>query len=114
MPELAGKHGIKALPGAWLDERLARNEVELANIIRIARDLGYEVRHEAMIRTDIYLADECFMTGTAAEVIPVASLDDRLVGSGEPGPITRELQSRYSHIVRGQVPGYDEWLTYCN
>jgi branched-chain amino acid aminotransferase len=54
------------------------------------------------------------MTGTAAEVIPVASLDDRLVGSGEPGPITRELQSRYSHIVRGQVPGYDEWLTYCN
>ena len=84
------------------------------SIIRIARDLGYEVRHEAMIRTDIYLADECFMTGTAAEVIPVASLDDRLVGNGEPGPITRELQARYSQIVRGQVPGYDDWLTYCN
>jgi branched-chain amino acid aminotransferase len=83
------------------------------SVIRIARDLGYEVRHEPMIRTDIYLADECFMTGTAAEIIPVASLDDRRIGSGELGPITRELQARYAAVVRGRVSEYDHWLTYC-
>ena len=79
----------------------------------LARDLGYEVRFEAMVRTDLYLADEAFLTGTAAEVVPISSVDDRLVGSGKPGPITSQLQSTYLKIVRGEVPEYEHWLTVC-
>ena len=83
------------------------------SIVTLARDLGYEVRFEAMVRTDLYLADEAFLTGTAAEVVPISSVDDRLVGSGKPGPITSQLQSTYLKIVRGEVPEYEHWLTVC-
>jgi branched-chain amino acid aminotransferase len=81
------------------------------SIVRIARDLGFEVRFEALIRSDLYLADEAFLTGTAAEVIPIASVDQRDVGEGKPGPITRTLQSTYASVVRGELPQYEEWLT---
>lgn len=81
------------------------------SIVRIARDLGFEVRFETMIRSDIYLADEAFLTGTAAEVIPIASADEREVGEGKPGPITRQIQSTYAAAVRGELPQYEEWLT---
>ncbi len=60
------------------------------SVMTIARDLGHEVDHEQIIRTDLYTADEAFLTGTAAEVVPIRSVDDREVGSGKPGPITRE------------------------
>jgi branched-chain amino acid aminotransferase len=83
------------------------------SIVTLARDLGYEVRFEAMVRTDLYLADEAFLTGTAAEVVPIASVDDRVVGAGKPGPITSQLQSTYFQIVRGEVPKYASWLTVC-
>jgi branched-chain amino acid aminotransferase len=79
-------------------------------IVKIANDLGYEVRFEAMIRTDLYLADEAFLTGTAAEVVPIASVDDRVVGAGTPGPITKALQSIYFQAVRGERTEYEEWL----
>ena len=78
----------------------------------IARDLGYEVRHEALIRTDLYLADEAFLTGTAAEVVPIRSVDDRPVGAGRPGPITTELQQTYFATVRGEVDRYKDWLDH--
>jgi branched-chain amino acid aminotransferase len=81
------------------------------SIVRIARDLGFEVRFEAMIRSDIYLADEAFLTGTAAEVIPIASADEREVGEGKPGPVTRQIQATYAAAVRGEMPQYEEWLT---
>ena len=81
------------------------------SIVTIARDHGYEVRFEAMVRTDLYLADEAFLTGTAAEVVPIASVDDRIVGSGTPGPITKELQSIYFQAVRGELAAYEGWLT---
>ena len=81
------------------------------SVIRIARDLGYEVRFEALIRTDLYLADESFLTGTAAEVVPISSVDDRPVGDGTPGPITKQIQAAYFAAVRGQSPQYEEWLT---
>ena len=83
------------------------------SIVTLARDLGYEVRFEAMVRTDLYLADEAFLTGTAAEVVPIASVDDRVVGAGKPGPITSQLQSTYFQIVRGEVAKYSSWLTVC-
>jgi branched-chain amino acid aminotransferase len=89
-----------ALPGVTQD-----------TIVTIARDLGYEVRFEAMIRTDMYIADEAFLTGTAVEVVPIREVDDRLVGAGTPGPITKEIQGAYYEVVRGKRPEYESWLT---
>ena len=81
-----------------------------ASIVKIANDLGYKVSFEAMRRDDLYLADEALLTGTAAEVVPISSVDDRLVGDGKPGPITKEIQSKYHQAVRGEVPEYEGWL----
>jgi branched-chain amino acid aminotransferase len=81
-----------------------------ASIVKIANDLGYEVSFEAMRRDDLYLADEAFLTGTAAEVVPIGSVDDRLVGDGRPGPITRAVQTTYHRAVRGEIPEYESWL----
>ncbi len=73
----------------------------------IASDLGigYEVGH--VLRSDLYTADEAFLTGTAAEVVPVRSVDDREIG--EPGPITKQIQDTYGKAVRGQLDRYKEW-----
>jgi branched-chain amino acid aminotransferase len=76
----------------------------------IASDLGYEVNYEPLIRTDLYLADEAFLTGTAAEVVPISSVDDRLIGDGRPGPVTTEIQKAYFAAVRGEVTRYESWL----
>ena len=80
-------------------------------VVTIAKDLGYEVRFETMLRTDIYLADEGFLTGTAAEVVPISSVDDRLLADGKPGPITKRIQEAYFEAVRGKRPEYEHWLT---
>ncbi len=74
-------------------------------VIEIARSLGYEVREENVIRTDLYLADELFMTGTAAEVTPIRTVDDQQVGP--PGPVTKRIQETYLDVVRGR--GDDRW-----
>jgi len=76
----------------------------------LARDMGIEVRHEPLIRTDLYLADEAFLTGTAAELTPIRAVDDRPVGSGARGPITTELQRTYFSVVRGEIERYKDWL----
>jgi branched-chain amino acid aminotransferase len=78
----------------------------------IARDLGYAVSYEPMIRTDLYTADEVFLTGTAAELVPIRAVDDRQVGDGTPGPITKKLQATYFATVRGEVDQYKDWLDY--
>ena len=70
------------------------------------------MRHEPIIRTDLYLADEAFLTGTAAEVVPIRAVDDRAVGPGHPGQITKEIQQTYFATVRGEVDQYKEWLDY--
>jgi branched-chain amino acid aminotransferase len=88
-------------------EGITQNSVET-----IARDLGYEVRHEAIIRTDLYLAEEAFLTGTAAEVVPIRAVDDRPVGPGHPGKITKEIQQMYFATVRGEVDQYKDWLDH--
>ncbi|MFM8220328.1 MAG: branched-chain-amino-acid transaminase [Planctomycetaceae bacterium] len=70
-------------------------------VIELARQAGYEVRETTLVRHDIYVADECFLTGTAAEVIPATSLDGRLIGTGKPGPVTRDLLERFRKLTRG-------------
>jgi branched-chain amino acid aminotransferase len=78
-------------------------------IIQMAQDLGYSVVEKPLIRTDLYLADEVFMTGTAAEVTPISSVDDHELGVG---PITRELQEAYWATVRGRSERWSHWLDY--
>jgi len=78
----------------------------------IAADLGYEVAEAFLRRSDVYTADEAFLTGTAAEVVPVASLDDRPIGAGIPGPVTRSILETYHGAVRGEVDRYKDWLDH--
>ena len=80
-------------------------------VITLARDAGYEVREKRITRDEVYIADEAFFTGTAAEVTPVRSLDDRVIGEGRPGPITRALQDRYFDTVNGRNEAHLDWLT---
>ena len=82
------------------------------SVITIARDLGLEVEHANILRSDLYTADEAFMTGTAAEVVPIRSVDDRLVGDGTPGPVTRKIQETYKEAVRGGVERYARWVEH--
>jgi branched-chain amino acid aminotransferase len=83
-----------------------------ASVMTIARDLGFDVEVANLLRSDLYTADEAFLTGTAAEVVPIRSVDDRLVGAGEPGPVTRQLQETFFAAVRGQVDRYKDWLDH--
>jgi len=75
-------------------------------------DMNLEVIEKQITRDEVYTADEAFFTGTAAEVIPIQSLDDRIVGDGQRGPITTEIQSRYFDVVNGRNPDRSDWLTY--
>ena len=79
-------------------------------VIQIAQDLGYPVEQTKLIRSDLYLADELFMTGTAAEVTPIRSVDDREIGP--PGPVTKEIQTAYLDTVRGKSERWSHWLEY--
>lgn len=81
------------------------------SVIRIARDLDLKVYERDIIREEIYTADEVFLTGTAAEITPVVFVDNHVIGSGEPGPITLKLQKAYDKIVRGLDEKYKHWLT---
>jgi len=91
------KHGVikTPLPDAGILEGLTRNTV-----MQLARDAGYPVQEATLVRHDIYTADECFLTGTAAEVIAVVSLDGRTIGEGTPGPVTRDLLDRFRKLTR--------------
>ncbi len=80
------------------------------SVIQILADMGHEVIERNMTRDELYIADEIFMCGTAAEVTPVREVDLRRVGDGKPGPITREVQSTYLAAVRGEVERYESWL----
>ena len=80
------------------------------SIITIAREFGLEVQAKRMTRDDIYIADEAFFTGTAAEVTPIRELDDRTIGEGKRGPITTKIQARFFDVVNGRAPEYKHWL----
>jgi branched-chain amino acid aminotransferase len=69
-------------------------------VMELARAAGIEVQEASLTRHDVYAADECFLTGTAAEVIPVVKVDSRTVGNGKPGPVTRQLRERFQQLVR--------------
>ena len=93
------------------------NDSSLASItqdtvIKISRDLGIEVRRERITRDRAYTADEAFFTGTAAEVTPISNIDNRVIGAGERGAVTKRLQDAYFDVVYGRNPKYASMLTY--
>ncbi len=83
-------------------------------VMTIAKDLGYEVREQMISREWLYIADELFFTGTAAEVTPIRSVDGVTIGSGSRGPITRAIQEQFFGITEGRLPDRHGWLTYVN
>ncbi|MDQ6616712.1 MAG: branched-chain amino acid transaminase [Actinomycetota bacterium] len=82
------------------------------SVMSIAHDLGYEVELGHILRSDLYIAEEAFLTGTAAEVVPIRSVDDRPVGTGEPGAMTRKIQEVYEAAVRGKVDRHKDWVEH--
>ncbi len=80
------------------------------SVIRIARDLGYRVTERNLARAELYLADEVFLTGTAAELTPVREIDDHPIGAGEPGPVTRHVQRVFDDALHGRDERYHAWL----
>jgi len=83
-------------------------------VIDLAHDFGIEVERRRITREEIYIADEAFFTGTAAEVTPIREVDARIIGAGARGPITEKLQSAYFDVVAGKNPDYIKYLTYIN
>lgn len=79
-------------------------------IFHLAADCGYTIKEKRITRDEVYVADEAFFTGTAAEVLPIRELDGRQIGEGRRGPITTRLQDLYFKSVRGELPGHTNWL----
>jgi branched-chain amino acid aminotransferase len=100
------KGRLKTTPLTSILEGITRNAV-----IELAREQGIVVLEERFTRDEMYIADEVFVTGTAAELTPVREIDNRRIGTGKPGPITAALQKRFFAIVRGEDPSHDSWLT---
>ena len=88
--------------------------VTRGSIIQVARDMGYEVIEGPVTRFQITSADEVWMTGTAAEIAPVTSLDGRVIGDGKPGEVSSKIHAKFHEIVTGKDPKYDSWLDYVN
>jgi len=82
------------------------------SIIHLAREMGMTVVEERFTRDDLYIADEAFLTGTAAELTPIREVDNRVIGPGKPGPVTQRLQDAFFNIVQGREKRYKDWLTY--
>jgi branched-chain amino acid aminotransferase len=82
-----------------------------ATVMELARDLGFSVSAKPMTRDDVYLADEAFFTGTAAEITPIRELDGRTIGAGRRGPITEKIQTLFFDVVNGRAEKYRPWLT---
>ena len=86
--------------------------VTRSTVIELARDKGVRVEERILTRDDLYVADEIFLTGTAAEVTPIREVDRRTIGNGERGPLTASLQSAFFDAVTGCERKYERWLTY--
>jgi branched-chain amino acid aminotransferase len=97
---------LKTTPLTSILEGITRN-----SIMELARERGITVVEERFTRDELYIAEEVFMTGTAAELTPIREVDDRLVGSGKPGPITQDLQKAFFDIVRGKDPKHASWVS---
>ncbi|MBE6526437.1 MAG: branched-chain amino acid transaminase [Thermoplasmata archaeon] len=105
------KYGKIYTPDAGADilQGITRN-----SIIEVARDMGYEVIEGPVTRFQLTSADEVWMTGTAAEIAPVTSVDGRIVGDGKPGEVSSKIHAKFHEIVTGKDPKYDSWLDYVN
>ena len=91
---------------------VALDGITRRTVIEIAKEIGVEVIEKRITRDELYIADEVFFTGTAAEVTPIREIDNRQIGIGERGPITTEIQKRFFDIVEGRNPAYEHYLTY--
>jgi branched-chain amino acid aminotransferase len=100
------KGRMKTTPLTSILEGITRNAV-----IELAREQGIVVLEERFTRDEMYIADEVFVTGTAAELTPVREIDNRRIGTGKPGIVTQALQKRFFAIVRGEDASHDSWLT---
>lgn len=80
-------------------------------VMQLAQSTGSSVIEKRITRDEVYIADEAFFTGTAAEVTPIRELDNRIIGKGMPGPVTQQLQSAYLDLVQGRNDGFEHWLT---
>ncbi len=101
------RHGkLKTPPLTSVLEGLTRDAA-----LKIAADQGIEIEEQYFSRDEMYIADEAFFTGTAAELTPISSLDDRIIGDGGMGPITKTLQAALFEIIRGKNPKYSGWLS---
>ena len=100
------KGRLKTTPLTSILEGITRNAV-----IELAREQGLVVLEERFTRDEMYIANEVFVTGTAAELTPVREIDKRSIGTGKPGPVTAALQKRFFSIVRGEDSSHDSWLT---
>lgn len=103
---IVSKGVLKTTPLTSILDGITRN-----SILQLARAKKIRIVEERFTRDAMYVADEVFLTGTAAEITPVRELDDRTIGEGKPGPITQSLQSDFFKIVRGEDPAYAHWLT---
>jgi branched-chain amino acid aminotransferase len=92
----------------------ALNGITRNTIFKLANDAGYEVREKRITRDEVYIADEVFFTGTAAEVTPIREVDNRTIGNGSRGPVTEKLQTLYFDVVHGRLDRHPEWLTLVN
>lgn len=98
---------LKTTPLTSILEGITRD-----SIIEIAHNEGIEVMEDRFTRDELYIAEEAFFTGTAAEVTPIREVDGRVIGEGKPGKITRKLQSIFFDVVKGKNKKYESWLTY--
>lgn len=97
---------LKTTPLTSILEGITRD-----SILRLACDLGIKVAEQRFTRDEIYICDEAFFTGTAAEVTPIRELDNRTIGKGKAGPVTKKLQAAFFDIVKGKNAKYESWLT---
>jgi branched-chain amino acid aminotransferase len=100
------KGTLKTTPLTSILEGVTRN-----SILKIAKDQGIATTEERFTRDELYIADEAFLTGTAAEVTPIREADGRIIGTGRPGEITKELQTIFFETVKGKNKKYEAWLT---
>jgi branched-chain amino acid aminotransferase len=98
---------LRTPPTASILEGITR-----ASVIELARDKGIPVVEGPVTRDELYVADEVFLTGTAAEVTPIREIDHRRVGTGRRGPVTATLQRSFFDVVEGRERKYERWLTY--
>jgi branched-chain amino acid aminotransferase len=101
------KGSIKTPPPTSILQGITRDSV-----IRLACDMNMNVVEQRFTRDELYIADEAFFTGTAAEITPIREVDDRTIGRGERGPVTERIQSTFFDVVQGRNEPYKEWLSF--